>query len=260
MEPRPPLAVVSDDPYTHSESYHRTQGEVDSFAFGSTIVAAFMVGYRSTDQRGGAANIGWSVSSDAGQSWQDGFLPGTSVWARPRGPWIRLADPAVAYDEKHDTWLIVGLGGSPATSKGRLLPNTVFVSRSTDGAATFGEPVIVAAPTESQFFDKTWITCDNHRTSPYYGRCYVEWDDEGHDLRLHMSTSTDGGVTWEEATVPWDTHVIDGQPLVRPDGTVIMPIRACCSAGLAAFGSDDGGRSYTGPDVGDTQPAFGHDE
>lgn len=250
-------AVVSDDPYRNADSYHRTQGEPDSFAFGSTIVSAFMVGYRATDQRGGAANLGWSVSSDAGRTWRRGFLPGTSTWARPPGPWIRLADPSVAYDQKHDTWLIVGLGGSPPRSKGALLPNTVFVSRSTDGPETFGEPVIVAAPNKSQFFDKTWITCDNTRTSPYYGRCYVEWDDEGHDLRLYMSTSTDGGLTWTEGAVPRETHVIDGQPLVQPDGTVIMPIMACCSSGLAAFVSTDGGRSYTGPGIGDTGPAFG---
>jgi len=256
--PVPPwLAVVSNDPYMNAASYHRTQGEVDSFAFGSMIVSAFMVGYRSTDEGGGAANIGWSVSSDAGRSWQDGFLPNTSVWANPPGPWKRLADPAVAYDEKHGAWLIVGLGGSPALSKGGMLPNTVFVSRSMDGAASFGEPIIVAAPESSQFFDKPWIACDNHATSPYYGRCHVEWDDEGNDLRLHMSTSTDGGLTWHEATVPRDTHVIDGQPLVQPDGTVIMPIQACCSAGLAAFVSKDGGRSYRGPGIGDEQPAFG---
>jgi hypothetical protein len=255
--PRSTLTVVSDDRYLNASSYHRTQGEVDSFAFGSAIVSAFMVGYHSTDEMGGAANLGWSMSSDAGRSWRGGFLPGTSIWAKPRGPWIRLADPSVAYDEKHDTWLIAGLGGSPPRSRGALLPNTVFVSRSTDGAKTFGEPLIVAAPDKSQFFDKDWITCDNTQTSPYYGRCYVQWDDEGHDLRLHMSTSSDGGATWTEATAPQDTHVINGHPLVQPDGTVIVPIQDCCSAGLAAFVSRDGGRSYDGPGVGDAGPAFG---
>jgi hypothetical protein len=251
------LAVVSQDPYTNATSYHRTQAEPDGFAFGSTIVSAFMVAYHSAPP-GGTANLGWSVSSDAGRTWRDGFLPGTTTWATPPGPWHRMADPAVAYDAMHRTWLIAGLGAPlRASAPDKPLRNTVFVSRSTDGAETFGEPVIVKAPTASQYFDKTWISCDNTATSSFYGHCYVEWDDEGHDLRLHMSASTDGGLTWNEATVRKDTHVINGHPLSQPDGTVVMPILACCRAGLAAFVSTDGGRSYSGPGVTDLGPAFG---
>jgi hypothetical protein len=106
--------------------------------------------------------------------------------------------------------------------------------------------VIVKAPNDSQYFDKTWISCDNTATSPFYGHCYVEWDDEGHDLRLHMSTSTDGGLNWKKAAVRKDTHVFDGQPLAQPDGTVVMPILACCDRRIEAFVSTDGGLSYSG--------------
>lgn len=248
------LAVVSQDPYTNPTGYHRTEVEADSFAFGSTIVSAFMVGQLHAPP-GGATNLGWSVSSNAGRTWHDGFLPGTTTSATPPGPLHRVADPSVAYDAKHDTWLIVGLGVPLPGSPG--MRNTVFVSGSTDGAKTFGEPVIVKAPNASQSFDKTWISCDNTATSPYYGHCYVEWDDEGHDLRLHMATSTDGGLTWNQAGVREDTHVMNGHPLSQPDGTVVMPILACCRAGLAAFVSTDGGRSYSGPGTNDFGPAFG---
>jgi hypothetical protein len=72
-----------------------------------------------------------------------------------------------------------------------------------------------------------------------------------------MSTSTDGGITWVDAVVPKDTNVIGGQPLIQPDGTVIMPILACCEAGLTAFVSTDGGRRFTGPGINDARPAFG---
>src|SRR3954453_8680202 len=47
----PPLRL-STDPYTNASSQHRTEVEPDSFAFGSTMVAAFQVG-RFTD--GGAS-------------------------------------------------------------------------------------------------------------------------------------------------------------------------------------------------------------
>jgi hypothetical protein len=106
--------------------------------------------------------------------------------------------------------------------------------------------VIVKAPTASQSFDKTWISCDNTTTSPFYGHCYVEWDDEGHELRLRMSTTTDGGLTWKRAAVRKDTHVIAGQPLAQPDGTVIMPILQCCPTRIDSFISTDGGLSYSG--------------
>jgi len=75
---------VSEEPYTNPGSYHRTQVEPDTFAFGSTVVSVFQTG-RSYEW--GASNIGWSVSSDGGSTWNDGFLPSTTVHAilRVRG-------------------------------------------------------------------------------------------------------------------------------------------------------------------------------
>jgi hypothetical protein len=234
----PALSIVSEDPYTNKSSYHRTEVEPDTFAFGSTIVSAFMAG-KFADP--GASNFGWAVSTDAGATWTDGFLPSTTGRATPPGPWRRLTDPVVAYDAAHDAWLVMGLALT-------LHPFqwTVFVSRSTDGAETFDKPVVIKAPNDTQFFDKPWISCDNTPTSPFFGHCYAEWDDEGHDLRLHVSTSTDGGLTWDRAAVRKDTHVIGGQQVVQPDGTVVMPIRQCCPTRIDAFISTDGGLSYSG--------------
>jgi hypothetical protein len=253
----PSLAVVSEDPYTNATSYHRTEVEPDSFAFGSTIVATFQAG-RFEDR--GASNLGWSVSTDAGGTWTGGFLPGTTIRANPPGSWRRVVDPAVAYDAMHDTWLIIGLGARSLrpTKSDHPLHYTVFVSRSTDGARSFGEPVIVRAshplPTGTYpdrktvtYFDKPWITCDNTPTSPYYGHCYAQWDDWGHNNWLWMSTSTDGGMTWTKARVPPYMCIIGGQPLVQPDGTVVMPISDCSYASAGAFISTDGGATYMGP-------------
>ena len=34
--------------------------------------------------------------------------------------------------------------------------------------------------------DKDWIVCDTTSTSPYYGNCYVQWDDYGNGSKLQM--------------------------------------------------------------------------
>jgi len=173
----PGLAVVSEDPYTNDDTYHRTQVEPDTSSIGSTIVTAFQTG-RSFEW--GASNLGWSVSSD-GARWTDGFLPHTTIYATPPGHWERVVDPSIAYDVKHDTWLVEGLGTKDLSGH----RDRLFVSLSTDGARTFGDPIIVARADGSQIFDKNWITCDNTPTSPYYGNCYTAWDDDGHNIHLH---------------------------------------------------------------------------
>ena len=77
------LIQLSSDPYHNPDGQHRTQVEPDTFAFGNTIVAAFQSG-RFFD--GGASNIGFATSTDGGQTWTHGFLPGTTIFATPPGP------------------------------------------------------------------------------------------------------------------------------------------------------------------------------
>src|SRR5437764_8702421 len=95
------LVQISSDPYTNSTSQHHTQVEPDIYSFGSTIVAAFQSG-RFFD--GGASDIGWATSTNAGKTWTHGFLPSTSVLATPPGSYDRVSDPAVVYDARHKTW------------------------------------------------------------------------------------------------------------------------------------------------------------
>src|SRR5712692_3455610 len=102
-----PLTTVSTDPYTNTTSYHQTQVEPDTYSFGSTIVAAFQSG-RFSD--GGSSNLGYATSTDNGATWTNGFLPGTTVYATPAGTYARASDPSVAYDAKHNTWIISWLG------------------------------------------------------------------------------------------------------------------------------------------------------
>ncbi len=68
------LVLLSTDPYTDQTSQHQTEVEPDTFAFGNTVVSALQVG-RFFD--GGASNIGFfATSTDGGNSFADGFLPG----------------------------------------------------------------------------------------------------------------------------------------------------------------------------------------
>jgi len=243
--PQPSLSVVSDDPYTNPGTYHRTQVEPVTAAFGSTVVSVFQTG-RATNW--GASNFGWAVSRDAGATWTDGFLPGTTIHATPPGPWQRVTDPAVAYDARHQTWLIVGEGARPCSLTGSCAGARVFVSRSTDGAQTFDEPLLPRRPNRTQFFDVPWIACDNFPTSLFYGNCYMVWIDGWHRALLHAYTSSDGGLTWVAGTIPPDHHCV-GHPtlVVQPNGTVIIGFTEECELSARTFVSTDGGASYVGP-------------
>src|SRR5947209_4395015 len=98
-----PLTKISSDPYHNPDSMHKTEVEPDTFAFGNTIVSTFQVGRFFS---GGASNIGFATSTDGGQSWSQGFLPSTTVFATPAGIYPRASDPSVAFDAKHNAWLI----------------------------------------------------------------------------------------------------------------------------------------------------------
>src|SRR2546421_3846281 len=87
------LIQISSDPYHNTTSNHKTEVEPDTFAFGNTIVATFQVG-RFFD--GGGTNIGWATSTNAGETWTHGFLPGTTVFLG--GIYQRASDASVAYD------------------------------------------------------------------------------------------------------------------------------------------------------------------
>lgn len=232
-----PLVQISSDPYTNPDSNHKTQVEPDTFAFGHTIVSVFQSG-RFFD--GGASNIGWATSTNGGQTWTHGFLPATTVNATPAGPYPRVSDPSVAYDARHKVWLVSYLG----LTDGESGPVDVLVSRSTDGGLTWGNPVVVDAA--QAFFDKNWTVCDDTASSPFYGHCYTEFDNAGTINLVQMSTSTNGGLTWGPAkTTPDHACVIGGQPLVQPNGTVIVPIDDCFEGTLLSFRSTDGGKSWS---------------
>jgi hypothetical protein len=229
-----PLTRVSTDPYTNTTSYHATELEPDNFAWGTTIVAAFQTGRFPT---GGSSNTGFATSTDGGATWTHGFMPATTVYADPPGPYARLSDPSVGYDAKHDVWLINSL---VVDTK-----NTDLVNRSTDGGLTWTDPVIISTPTGNADYDKNWVSCDNWSNSPYYGTCYAEVDDANEGDIVLMFTSKDGGQTWKQATVDL-SHGLGGQPLSQPNGNVIVPFWSDSNQ-IQSIVSKDGGKTFHGP-------------
>jgi hypothetical protein len=234
------VTQISMDPFTQatckasSTTNHQTQVEPDTFANGSTIVAAYQVG-RIFD--GGACAVGFATSTNNGATWTSGLLPGITKYTGA-GPNDRATDASVAYDARNNVWLVSSL---TLLEAGGVHGNAVVTSRSTDGGLTWSAPATTATGGD---LDKNWIVCDNSAASPFYGHCYTQWDDHGAGNRLEMSTSTDGGQHWS-APATNNTGVIGGQPVVRPNGTVIVPIANANETAMGAFNSTNGGASWS---------------
>ena len=227
-----PLLRISKDPFTNSSSQHKTQVEPDTYSSGSTIVSAFQSG-RFFD--GGGSDIGWATSTDNGVTWKNGFLPGTTPYSTPPGPYARVSDASVAFDAKHNVWIISYLG----LTNGNAVD--VDVSRSTDGGLTWSNPVPVN--NSGPFFDKNWSVCDDTASSPFYGNCYTEYDNANQGDLEQMSTSSDGGKTWTAKTPSGSPHGLGGQPLVQPNGNVVVPFEDLNNT-ESAFTSTNGGTSW----------------
>ncbi|MGO9518565.1 MAG: sialidase family protein [Candidatus Korobacteraceae bacterium] len=219
---------LSQDSFTNGSSQHMTEVEPAAFAYGSTIVTAFQVG---RIYGGGSADIGFATSTNAGIAWTNGYLPGLTEWYEG-GTNSAASDPAVAYDLKHNEWIICTL---PIGNN-----NLVAVSRSSD-AIHWDNPIYV---TNSINSDKNWINCDNTPSSPHYGNCYVEFDSPAQGDLLYMSTSSDGGLTWDPPlnTAAGDTG-LGGNPVVLPNGTVVVGY-SDFNGGMSAFTSTNGGQSW----------------
>ena len=148
------VTQISSDPYTNTDSQHATQVEPDSFSFGTTIVTAVQTG---RFFNGGASNINVATSTDGGATWTSTGLPGlTNNPPIGGGSFDRVSDPVVAYDARHNVWLVSTL---PLIGRSSTVSPTaagVYTSRSTDGGLTWGNPIFVTG-SNLQSPDKNWI-------------------------------------------------------------------------------------------------------
>lgn len=231
----PAIMQISMDPFTNVPAAHATEVESDNFAFGQTMIGVFQVG-RYQDSNAGSTDIGWSTTNNGGKTWSFGFLPGITSG---RGHlYVRVTDPAVAYDAKHRVWMIVSL--PRGTSRGQTTYLVPIVSRSSDGLH-WQNPVHIA-PDSGDFMDKPWIVCDNGTSSRFFGNCYVEYIDVNRGASLLFSVSHDGGATWSTPIPTVDgASGNGGQPIVQRSGRVLVPY---LSGAMESTSSIDGGKTW----------------
>jgi hypothetical protein len=135
---------ISTDPFSQATcrasatTNHQTEVEPDTFSNGSTIVATYQVG-RIFD--GGACAVGFATSTNNGATWTSGLLPGITKWTTVRGPNDRATDASVAFDARHNVWLISSL---TLLEAGGVHGNAVVTSRSIDGGLTWSNPFTTA--------------------------------------------------------------------------------------------------------------------
>ena len=218
------LRQISQDSFTDPNGQHMSEVEPGAFAQGPVIVTAFQVARIFS---GGGSDVGWATSLNGGITWSNGYLPGLTITGGG-GTNSAASDAAVAYDAKHAVWLINTLPIASGID--------VAVSRSADGIH-WGNPIYVSQAGDA---DKNWIICDNTATSPFYGNCYVGWDNS----QIQMTTSTDGGLTWgvAKATAAGDFG-IGVNPVVQPNGTVVVGF-GDFNGGMSAFTSTNGGQTW----------------
>src|SRR5262245_47762419 len=151
---------LSRDPYRDPLAQHETEVEPDSFAFGRTTVATFQVGRLI---EGASTNIGFAVTTDNGQTWRSGLLPGLTAAVVPARVNERANCPCLPSEHLNATWLI----SSRALGDG---VTRLAINRSPDGATWSGAVdaavEVGAGGEEGVAFDKNWVGCDNTASSP----------------------------------------------------------------------------------------------
>lgn len=133
----------------------------------------------------------------------------------------------------------------------------IRVVRSTDGGASWGEPVTVAEPADGEdaALGALGLTrlADGTLLLPYNG---VRWTPgqgtEGRRLTLRLVRSTDGGMTWTGGgpiAIELFGPAVYGQMLELDDGTLAWPVWGSRLPGepwrSALLGSDDRGRTWS---------------
>lgn len=136
------------------------------------------------------ATCGFGVSNDGGASWSVGIIPGVQL--RSGGTFDRGTDPSVAFDSKgsaYFTCLAFNLFPPGIGSAG-----TMYVSKSTDGGASWEAPVpAVVGVHVNHFQDHQFIT-----VNPATGHLYLsltQFTASGKPQIL-FTRSTDGNQSW----------------------------------------------------------------
>ncbi|MGI8846908.1 MAG: sialidase family protein [Candidatus Dormibacteria bacterium] len=218
LAPPDPNHQLGSDPSTNPKGQHATQVEPSSATDGKNTIIAACQGGRIFD--GGCDLINVATTTDGGKTYVSGVLPG--ITKEQGGKWDRVSDVNIAYNAKAGMWLASSL--AILEQNGTAVGAAIIENRSKDGITWEPATSIIEAPAGS-FFDKNWIACDNNPGSPHFGNTYLVFDDNGQQDLVQVMASSDVGATWStpQAT-PDQFHGLGGEPVVQPNGNVVIPM------------------------------------
>jgi len=121
-----------------------------------------------------------AFSADSGLTWKE-----SAPLALTSGATV-ITDPALAWDDQNNVYLVGLLGNNPPTF------DTIGIAiyKSTDGGNTWSKPNLIHTSTGD---DKQWVAGDGNPASPFHGRVYAVWDDGS---QMRFARSLDHGAHW----------------------------------------------------------------
>jgi len=209
----------------------------------------------------------WYDSTDGGQTWQSGILPGYQQW-------MDTTDPVVAFDSQGNLYalvlpfnFVIEPSGDHNWDVGHVNPaglnDAIYLSRSLKSDGPVGHhwqaPVLLATYHASGLgitADKQWVGADTFGLHP--GSVYASWIAfDGVALNTVVSVSTDYGAHFSaprvvsSATKPkfnGDPYVFEG-----PEGNVYLaydslpPKQSYTTGGFQVVVSHDNGQTWSKP-------------
>ena len=185
---------------------------------------------------GGDADNGFATTTDGGQTWKTGNLPGTTTIVSGDGSGFERASDAVVAFGLNNVVYANSLVFDQDTNNG--LPSGMAVNVSTDGGLTWSAPVFLESDQLGGLNDKNWIAVDSGTgTGHHPGRVYVFWDriapmvyaycDPDAVTSAALGAGCDKAANWSNAPQHNGAFYtynpgpgIDSIPLVLPDGSV----------------------------------------
>ncbi|PYK68196.1 MAG: hypothetical protein DME45_08695 [Verrucomicrobia bacterium] len=201
---------------------------------------------------GGAVDCGYSISHDGGLTWTRALIP--NLTPASGGSYSRATDPVVAFDLSNNVYLetLVATSSEFATA-------AVVLSKSTDGGATFGSPIVAYQPASSSVFpDKEWMAINTFGSTATAGRILVTFslfsNVNAAGAPILRTYSTDTGFTWSPAAaISNETNLQGSQPLFLPNGNCVVIYwnfgTGPASERLEAVNSTDGGITFGPPHI-----------
>ena len=208
---------------------------------------------------GGALDCGYSVSHDGGNTWSRALIP--SLTKVVSGVYSRASDPTVAIDLRGNVYLntIVATGTDFDTGPRRLV-----ISKSADGGATFGAPIVAYQQSASSSIapDKNWLVANTFSGTTKANRLLMTFTQVGSSSApIARIYSDDAGSTWSSPlNIGTTSAFCDGsRPLYLANGKTVVIYQNegtdPNSFRLEIVASTDGGTTFGSPTL-ITKPAL----